>query len=277
MWYDSAALPTDSARSAHESRMSSVSEQVSTPPAESERPFLSIIIPALNEALRLPESLGKIDAFLKQQPYRAEVIVVENGSTDATVEVVRAFMQEHPYVRLFAGEPRGKGRAVRRGMLAARGEYRFLCDADLSMPIEEVSNFLPPKLQGYDVIIGSREAKGARRYNEPWHRHVMGRVNNWIIKLFAVRGFEDTQCGFKAFTARAAQDLFGVSVINGIGFDVEILFIAQKRGYRIAEVPINWYFDPDSRMRLVKDSLGILREIFAIRRNWRRGLYAPKL
>jgi dolichyl-phosphate beta-glucosyltransferase len=256
--------------------MQFVSEQVSMLPTEAERPFLSIIIPALNEALRLPESLRKIDAFLQQQPYRAEVIVVENGSTDDTVGVVRAFMQDHPYVRLFAGEPRGKGRAVRRGMLEARGAYRFLCDADLSMPIEEVNNFLPPKLEGYDVIIGSREAKGARRYNEPWHRHFMGRINNLIIKLFAVRGFEDTQCGFKAFTARAAQDLFSVSVINGIGFDVEILFLAQKRGYRIAEVPINWYFDPDSRMRLVKDSLGILREIFAIRRNWRNGLYAKR-
>ncbi|MFQ3535938.1 MAG: dolichyl-phosphate beta-glucosyltransferase [Aggregatilineales bacterium] len=254
-----------------------MSEPVAMPSAQADHPFLSIIIPALNEALRLPESLRKIDAFLEQQPYRAEVIVVENGSTDDTVGVVRAFMQKHPYVRLFEGEPRGKGRAVRRGMLAARGAYRFLCDADLSMPIEEVSNFLPPKLEGYDVIIGSREAKGARRYNEPWHRHFMGRINNLIIKLLAVRGFEDTQCGFKAFTARAAEDLFGVSVINGIGFDVEILFLAQKRGYRIAEVPINWYFDPDSRMRLIKDSLGILREIFAIRRNWREGLYAKRI
>ncbi|PJF36610.1 MAG: glycosyl transferase [Candidatus Thermofonsia Clade 1 bacterium] len=256
--------------------MPSVSDQLSQLSAAADRPFLSIVIPALNEAQRLPESLAKIDAFLKQQPYSAEVIVVENGSTDDTVGVVQAFMRHHPYVRLFAGEPRGKGRAVRRGMLEARGAYRFLCDADLSMPIQEIKHFLPPVLEGYDVIIGSREAKGARRYNEPWHRHFMGRINNWIIKLFAVRGFEDTQCGFKAFTARAAEDLFGVSVINGIGFDVEILFIAQKRGYRIAEVPINWYFDPDSRMRLIKDSLGILREIFAIRRNWNKGLYAKR-
>jgi dolichyl-phosphate beta-glucosyltransferase len=277
MCYDFAALPFGSVSSApHESRMHSVSDQVSELPTTADRPFLSIIIPALNEALRLPESLRKIDAFLKQQSYSAEVIVVENGSTDDTVGVVRAFMQTHPYVRLFEGEPRGKGRAVRRGMLAARGAYRFLCDADLSMPIEEVNKFLPPALEGYDVVIGSREAKGARRYNEPWHRHVMGRVNNWIIKLLAVRGFEDTQCGFKAFTAHAAEDLFGVSVINGIGFDVEILFLAKQRGYRIAEVPINWYFDPDSRMRLVKDSLGILREIFAIRRNWRDGLYTKR-
>ncbi|MCS6871203.1 MAG: glycosyltransferase family 2 protein, partial [Anaerolineae bacterium] len=172
MWHDFAALPSESAnRAAHENRMLSVPEQVSTPANESDRPFLSIIIPALNEALRLPETLRKIDAFLQQQPYSAEVIVVENGSTDDTVGVVRAFMQDHPYVRLFAGEPRGKGRAVRRGMLAARGVYRFLCDADLSMPIEELSKFLPPALEGYDVIIGSREAKGARRYNEPWYRH----------------------------------------------------------------------------------------------------------
>jgi dolichyl-phosphate beta-glucosyltransferase len=241
-----------------------------------ERPYLSIVIPALNEEQRLPASLAKIDAFLKTQPYTAEVVIVENGSTDNTVAVVERFMADHPYVRLFAGEPRGKGRAVRRGMLAARGAYRFLCDADLSMPIEEVSKFFPPAENGYDVVIGSREAKGAVRYNEPYHRHLMGRINNLIIKMFAVRGFEDTQCGFKLVSAAAAEDLFGVSVINGIGFDVEILFVAQRRGYKIAEIPIHWYFDADSRMRLVKDSLGMLREVLEIRRNWRRGIYARK-
>lgn len=240
------------------------------------QPFLSIIIPALNEAERLPVSLQKIDTFLKEQPFSAEVVIVENGSTDNTVSVVEAFIREHPYVRLFAGEPRGKGRAVRRGMIEARGQYRFLCDADLSMPIEEVLKFLPPQIEGYDVIIGSREAKGAKRYGEPWMRHFMGRINNWIIRLFAVRGFQDTQCGFKALTAAAAEDLFGVSLMNGIGFDVEILFVAKKRGYKIAEVGVNWYFDPDSRMRLVQDSLAMLREIAEIRRNWKLGIYAKR-
>jgi glycosyltransferase involved in cell wall biosynthesis len=240
---------------------------------ETERPFLSIIIPVLNEEYRLPESLHKIDAFLKAQPYSAEVVVVENGSTDATVRVVEQFASSHPYVRLFAGLPRGKGRAVRRGMLEARGEYRFICDVDLSMPVEEISKFLPPALNDYDVAIGSREAKGARRYNEPAHRHLMGRILTLLVKLFAIRGFEDTQCGFKSVHCRAAEDIFAVGQINGIGFDVEMLYIARKRGYRIVEVPINWYYNADSRMRLFTDSLAIIGEIFEIRRNWRNGVY----
>lgn len=238
-------------------------------------PFLSIVIPALNEANRLPGTLAKIDAFLKTQPFRAEVVIVENGSTDNTVQVVRDYIADHPYVRLFAGEPRGKGRAVKRGMLEARGDYRFICDADLSMPIEEVVKFLPPLLNGVDVAIGSREAPGAHRINEPAHRHFIGRVNNLLVKLIVVRGFEDTQCGFKMFNRRAAEDLFAVQRMNGIGFDVELLFIALKRGYRIGEVPINWYYNAESKMHLVKDSLAFIREMFEIRANWRNGDYKP--
>ena len=240
----------------------------------SERPLLSIVIPALNEANRLPASLAKIDAFLNKQSYRAEVVIVENGSTDNTVGEVERFASDHPYVRLFAGEPRGKGRAVRRGMLEAVGEYRFICDADLSMPIEEIARFLPPNLDHYDVAIGSREAKGARRYDEPPYRHLMGRVNNFLVKLIAVRDFEDTQCGFKSFHYKAAEDLFSVSRVNGIGFDIELIYLAQKRGYKILEVPINWYYNADTRMRLVQDSLAIFEEMFEVRRNWRKGLYA---
>ncbi len=236
-------------------------------------PLLSIIIPALNEERRLPISLQKIDDFLKTQPYSAEVIVVENGSADDTVGVVTRFAEAHPYVRLFAGEPRGKGRAVRRGMLEARGDYRFMCDADLSMPIEEIAKFLPPQLDSYEIAIASREAKGARRYDEPLHRHIIGRVFNLLVKVLAIPDFEDTQCGFKMVSRKAAEDIFRVGQINGIGFDVEMLYIAKRRGYRTVEVPINWYYNAESKMRLVKDSLGIIREIFDIRRNWRDGVY----
>lgn len=231
------------------------------------------MIPAHNEEQRLPNSLRKIDAFLANQSYQAEVVIVENGSIDRTVEVAQEFIREHPYVHLFQETARGKGLAVRRGMLEAQGAYRFLCDADLSMPIEEINKFLPPQIENFDVAIGSREAPGSKRYNEPYHRHLMGRVLNWVVKLTAVSGFEDTQCGFKMLTAEAAEDLFRVQQMNGIGFDVETLFIAQRRGYRIREVPINWYFDPDSRMRLIGDTLHILREIYDIRRNWREGVY----
>ncbi len=238
-------------------------------------PYLSIVIPAHNEEHRLPPTLAKIDAFLENQSYDAEVLIVENGSSDRTVEVARHFSETHPYVRLIEVETRGKGLAVKAGMLAARGAYRFICDADLSMPIDELPQFFADT-QEYDLVIGTREGQGARRIGEPEYRHVMGRVNNWLIKLFAVRGFEDTQCGFKLFKQQAAEDLFGVQRMNGIGFDVELIFVAKKRGYKIREVPITWYFDPDSRMRLVRDSLNMLREIWMIRRNWQRGLYAPK-
>lgn len=236
-------------------------------------PLLSIIIPAHNEERRLPPSLSRIDAFLRTQPFTAEVIVVENGSRDRTSEVTRAFAVDHPYVRLLEVKTRGKGLAVKAGMLAARGEYRFICDTDLSMPIEEIIAFLPPHSDGYDISIATREGKGARRVGEPEFRHIMGRVNNILIKLFAVRGFEDTQCGFKMFNARAAQDLFAVQRMSGIGFDVEILFLAKKRDYAVREVPITWYFDADSKIKLVEDSLKMLVEIREIRRNWQAGLY----
>jgi dolichyl-phosphate beta-glucosyltransferase len=238
-----------------------------------DRPFVSIIIPALNEERRLGNSLPRIAAFLEEGGYHAEVIVVENGSTDDTVGVVRRFAATHPYVKLFAGEPRGKGRAVKRGMLAATGRYRFICDADLSMPIEELRKFLPPQMDDFDIAIGSREATGARRYNEPLHRHLIGRFANFLIKVLAVRGFEDTQCGFKLFRDEVAADLFTVQRMNGVGFDVELLFVAQRRGYRIKEVPINWYYDPESKMKLVDDSLRMVGEMLEMRRNWRAGLY----
>jgi len=241
-----------------------------------QQPLLSIVIPAHNEESRLPPTLSQIDAFLHTQPFTAEVVVVENGSTDRTLEVAQAFAAEHPYVRVIQAEVRGKGLAVKVGMLAAHGAYRFICDADLSMRIEGVVQFLPPHSDGYDVIIASREGPGAQRVGEPEYRHLIGRVNNWIIKLTAVRGFEDTQCGFKMFTQAAAEDLFGVQQMVGIGFDIELLFIAKKRGYRIKQVPIVWYFDPDSRMRLVGDSLHLLVEIWLIQRNWQGGVYAKK-
>lgn len=242
--------------------------------ASIERPRLSIVIPAHNEERRLPVAFQKIDAFLQTQPYRAEIIVVENGSHDRTAEVTQAYSATHPHVRLLTVQTRGKGLAVKAGMLAAEGEYRFICDADLSMPIEEIVRFLPPHSDGYDISIATREGKLARRVGEPERRHLIGRINNAIIQLTAVSGFEDTQCGFKMFSREVAEDLFDVQRMNGIGFDIELLFIAKRRGYRIREVPITWYFDADSRMKLVQDSLNLLREIWDIRQNWRKGLYA---
>jgi dolichyl-phosphate beta-glucosyltransferase len=238
-----------------------------------DKPFLSIVIPALNEELRLPPSLAKIDAFLQTQNFTCEVIVVDNGSTDQTAAVVAKFAESHPYVKFIQLAVRGKGRAVKAGMLAANGDYRFICDADLSMPIEEITKFLPPNDEGADVLIASREGLGARRVGEPEYRHFIGRVFNFIVKLTAVREFEDTQCGFKMFSRKAADDLFQVQQMNGIGFDVELIYVALRRGYKVIDVPITWYYDPDSRMRLFQDSLKILLEIWEIRQNWRKGVY----
>jgi len=237
-------------------------------------PFLSIVIPAHNEASRLPASMEKILAFLAQQPYDAEVVIVENGSTDNTLALAQQFAEAHPdTVRVLHETRRGKGLAVQRGMLAARGDYRFLCDADLSMPIEEISRFLPPALEDFDIAIASRELPDSRRVNEPAYRHLVGRAFNLMVQAMALPGFQDTQCGFKCFRADVAEDVFRYQTLEGMSFDVEVLFIARRRGYRIVEVPITWYFDPDSRVRLVHDSLRMGIDLLTIRWNALRGRY----
>lgn len=235
--------------------------------------YLSIVIPAHNEERRLPSAFDKINDFLKTQNYSYEVIVVENGSSDKTTEITKEYAKKYKYIRLIEVKTRGKGLAVKAGMLEAQGEYRFICDADLSMPIEEIVKFLPPNSVDGDVVIGTREGKGARRIGEPFKRHMMGRVFNLIIKLTILPGYEDTQCGFKMFTKRAAEDLFAIQKLNGIGFDIELIYLARKKGYKIKEVPITWYYDADSRMRLFKDSLKALLEIWQIRRTWWSGGY----
>lgn len=249
---------------------------VASPGARAGDPFLSVIIPAHNEEHRLPPTLKAVDAYLDKQPYSSEVVVVENGSCDLTTVVTEAFAADHPRVRLFRETGRGKGLAVRRGMLEARGQYRFICDADLSMPIDELAKFLPPALDSYDVAIGSREAPGARRFNEPSYRHIQGRVFSNLVKLFALPGFEDTQCGFKMFRVDAAEDVFRVQKFDGMSFDVEALYIAQMRGYKIVEVPIDWYYRSESRVHPILDPLRMLRDILVIRGNWRRGEYLKK-
>ncbi len=238
--------------------------------------LLSIIIPAHNEEHRLPPTLKAIDSFLDHQPYESEVLVVENGSQDLTAVVTEAYAADHPRVRLLREHGRGKGLAARRGMLSAQGQYRFICDADLSMPIEELPKFLPPLAGDYDVAIGSREVPGSQRFNEPVFRHVQGRVFSGLVKLFALPGFEDTQCGFKCFRAPAAEDLFSVQRFDGMSFDVEVLYIAQQRGYRIVEVPIDWYYRSESRVRVLADPIGMLWDILTIRRNWRAGCYIER-
>ncbi len=235
-------------------------------------PFLTIVIPAWNEEQRLPGTLEQITAYLDQQSYAAEVLVVENGSTDRTTEIAEAFAARFAYIRVLHS-PQGKGAAVKMGMLAGRGAYLYVCDTDLAVPIEEIAKFLPPQISEYDVAIASREAPGARRYNEPFYRHLMGRVYNIIAQLIVVPGIKDTQCGFKCFNRQAARAIFSVQVMSGWGFDVEVLFIARRWGHRVVEVPVNWYYGKGSRISPVKDSLRMLGELWQVRRNGSRGLY----
>lgn len=239
-------------------------------------PLLTIVIPAYNEERRLPTTLPRVVAFAEAQDYPVDVLVVDNASTDRTSDVARHIAAEHPIISLLYQPIRGKGAAVRKGMLEGRGEYLFICDADLAMPIEEVSKFLPPTLSNYDVAIASREARGAVRHNEPWYRHVMGRVFNLLVRLLAVPAIQDTQCGFKCFHREAARDIFTTQIVDGWAFDVEILYIARRRGYRIVEVPIHWYYGQGSRVSPIRDSINMVMEVLRIRRHGRVGLYERK-
>jgi glycosyltransferase involved in cell wall biosynthesis len=245
---------------------------------DSHTPLLSIVIPAYNEAApdRLPSSLKQITAFVATQPYAIEVIIVNNNSTDDTLAIAQKAADEFDYIRVITETRQGKGIAVKTGMGIAHGDYLFICDADLSMPIEEVVKFLPPNAESYDVAIASREAKGAKRIGEPEMRHVMGRVFNFIVKVLAVRGLNDTQCGFKCFRREVAEKIFPLQTIDGWAFDVELLFIAQKLGYKIIEVPITWYYKPQSKIKPMGDSYKMVMETLNVRRNWRKGVYGEK-
>lgn len=236
-------------------------------------PFLSIIIPAYNEEKRLPNTLEQIFTFLYKQTYSFEVLVIENGSIDRTFEVAQEYAKTHSDLIVIHETKRGKGNAVQRGMLEAKGEYRFICDADLSMPINELPKFLPPQLTDFDVAIGSREAQGAIRFNEPAYRHLGGRVINLLIQLLILPSLNDTQCGFKCFRADVADNLFRQQTLMGWSFDFEILYLARKKKLKIKEIPIHWYFSADSKVNAVRDAMIMIADIFRIHLNALRGKY----
>ena len=246
--------------------------------------FLSVVVPAYNEERRLPDTLAQILAYLERQPYRFELIVADDGSADRTAALVEELAARRPEVRLLRLDHRGKGFAVRAGALAARGEYILLCDADLATPIEEWEKLYRKFAEGYTVVIGSREGLGARRLGEPWYRHIMGRVFNFIVRGVAVGGIQDTQCGFKALRQPAAGDLFrrvriygeDAPIVRGAAvtaYDVELLFLARRRGYRIAEVPVIWRYGVETKVSPLRDSLRNLRDVLTVRWYALRGRY----
>lgn len=215
-------------------------------------PFLSIIVPAYNEAERIPLTLLDMDKRLSEANFSYEILVVNDGSTDKTAEVVAKMAETIPHLRLIDNpKNQGKGGVVRDGMLAAKGQYRIFTDADNSTSIDQFEPMLPFFKEGCEVVIGSRAVKGAKQEPaQPFYRQLLGRAANIIIQIVNMPGIWDTQCGFKAFTAEAAERIFPLTRINGWGFDIEALALAQSLGYRIKEMPVHWVNDAASHVKL---------------------------
>lgn len=239
---------------------------------------LTVVIPAYNEERRIGRTLERVLAYLRESVQRFEVIVVDDGSSDATRDIVRSMAGSEPRIKLIALERnRGKGMAVRRGMLAGEGEWLLFTDADLSTPIEEIETLAASMQAGADIAIGSRSLQGARvDIHQPWYREAMGKTFNRIVRLLAIPGFVDTQCGFKCFTRGAARTVFERSRIDRFAFDVEALVIARRLGFRIVEVPIRWANEPNSRVAIVRDSTRMLVDLVRIRWNALAGVYGAR-
>ncbi|MGI4829751.1 MAG: dolichyl-phosphate beta-glucosyltransferase [Janthinobacterium lividum] len=238
-------------------------------------PRLSIIIPAYNESARIERALEVVLACLQERDWDAEVLVVNDGSTDGTAEIVQRWTKTHPELFLIEnGKNRGKGYSVRNGLLQATGEIVMFTDADLSSPIEEAERLIEAIDAGADVAIGSRWLDRQKQTkHQPLYRRFFGRCYNWLTRVMMGLPYKDTQCGFKAFRREAAQAIFRLQTIERWGFDPEILFIAQKLGLHIIEVPVTWGHDERSRISYLRDGTQMVREMFEIRSNSLRGQY----
>jgi glycosyltransferase involved in cell wall biosynthesis len=243
--------------------------------------LFSVIVPAYNEATGIAVTVGRLASYLEGLPLSWEIIVVDDGSADATAATVEAFAAAHAHVRLVRGGRRGKGAAVRRGMLEAVGTWRFMADADLSVPPENIGRFfaaLKSATPAPHVLIGSREAPGAERVGESWQRHVAGRAFNSLVRLLLLPGIQDTQCGFKLFSAEAVTALFPRTTIDGFAFDVEVLTLARRSGYGVREVGVEWHCRSDSRVSIWRGAAAfadILRVYWNAWSGRYRGIPAP--
>lgn len=258
-----------------------VTRVTSTPPATATC-YLSLIVPAYNEENRLPASLEIIAEYLAARDFSYELIVVDDGSRDATRDAVRRFASTRPYVRLVQydddkGRPvnRGKGYAVRQGVLASAGRDVLFSDADLSTPIDEMEKLLPPIARGEcDIAIASRALpESDLAIHQPWYREMMGRSFNKIVQQIIGTTIVDTQCGFKAFRGEVARRIFSVAQIDGFGFDTEIIYLARKFNYRVQELGVTWRHKDDSRVNPLLAPLTMLSEVLEVRLNDIRGMY----
>src|SRR5271156_1531068 len=247
--------------------------QMNSPPLA-----LSVIIPAFNEERRLPKALEFIAAYLAARSLRAEIIVVDDGSTDGTARLVEDFRKKVPALRLVSnGENRGKGFSVRHGMLEARGEIALFTDADLSSPIEEIEKLLAALAAGNDIAIGSRALdRSLISIHQSRWRELAGMVFNGLVRVITGLPFSDTQCGFKIFRREPARIIFEQQRIEGFGFDPEILFLAKRHGLRTSEVPVRWAHDAATKVQVLRDSTMMFGDLLLIRWNWLLGRY-PKI
>jgi len=241
-------------------------EQTSKPP------FLSIVIPAFNEEDRIVGSLKDICHYLAGKQYSHEVLIADDGSSDGTLKSCRAFAASEPSFRVIHYPVnRGKGFAVRAGMLEAAGEILLLCDADLATPIEELDRFWGYRDEGFDIVIASRPLRESHLVkHQPLYREWAGRAFNHVVRAFAVRDIHDTQCGFKLFSRDSARAVFPLCFLNGWAFDMEVLHIAQRLGLKIKEAPVSWYHRPGSKVHLIRDGLRMLTDIVRIRLGHRK-------
>jgi dolichyl-phosphate beta-glucosyltransferase len=239
------------------------------------QPDLSIVIPAYNEEARLGPTLEGYLAYCRGAGRKVELIVVDDGSLDRTSVVVNSFAASYPEIRLIRlAENQGKGQAVRSGVVNAQGRRILFADADGATPLSEVKRLDAALDAGAHVAIGSRAlADRTVTVNAKFYRRLIGRVFHGMVELLTVPGVKDTQCGFKLFTGAVAHDLFSRMRVRGFSFDVEVLMMAQRRGYNIAEVPVNWTHQPGSKVNLLTDSVRMLRDLFVIRGRYLRGQY----
>jgi dolichyl-phosphate beta-glucosyltransferase len=245
----------------------------------SQYPKYSIVIPAFNESARIPATLESVIACIREKGWDAEVIVVNDGSTDSTAQLVLDRAREAPELRLLENPGnRGKGYAVRNGVLHALGDIVMFTDSDLSAPINEAERLFAAIAGGADIVIGSRWLATSRQtHRQPLYRQVFGRCFNAVCRMVMRLPFADTQCGFKAFTRAAAQTVFQLQTIERWGFDPEILFIALKRGFKIQEVPVSWAHDARTRMSYLRDGLQMLKELLIVRWNAFTGHYSRRI